>query len=100
MDFFGDALLSFRDDLEIDQLCSRKVRLVGKKYKRNDDYVQSIASGLMKILFPHGEVSNEDFEHYCVRPAKELRQFVWDQLLMLDAEYRQYSSDIEYEILS
>jgi len=98
-DFFGDALLSFRDDLEIDQLCSRRIRLTGKKYKRNDDAVQAIASGMMKILFPHGEVSDEDFNHYCVRPAKQLRQLVWDQLQMLDAEYRQYDSKIDYELL-
>jgi ATP-dependent Lon protease len=98
-DFFGDALLGFRDDLEIDQLCSRRIRLLGKKYKRNDDAVQSIASGMMKLLFPHGEASDEDFNHYCIRPAKELRQLVWDQLIMLDAEYRQYDSNIQYEIL-
>ncbi len=99
-DFFGDALLSFRDDLEIDQLCSRRIRLVGKKYKRNDDAVQSIASGMMKILFPHGEVTDEDFNHYCVRTAKQLRQLVWDQLLMLDAEYRQYDISIQSEIIT
>lgn len=98
-DFFGDALLSFRDDLEIDQICARRIRLVGKKYKRNEDAVQSIASGLMKLLFPHGEVSDEDFEHYCVRPAVELRQLVWDQLQMLDAEYRQFETNIQYEII-
>lgn len=99
-DFFGDALLSFRDDLEFDQLCSRRIRLSGKKYKRNEDAVQSIASGLMKLLFPHNEISDEDFSHYCVRPAKVLRQLVWDQLTMLDAEYRQYPSQIEYELSS
>jgi ATP-dependent Lon protease len=99
-DFFGDALLSFRDDLEIDQMCSRRIRLSGKRYKRNEDAVQSIASGMMKILFPHGEVTNEDFDHYCARPAKQLRQLIWDQLQMLDAEYRQYSGQIEYEIVS
>lgn len=97
-DFFGDALLNFRDDLELDQYCSHRIRLAGK-YKRNSDAVQSIASGMMKILFPHGEVSDEDFNHYCVRPAKELRQLVWDQIQMLDAEYRQYDNDIRYEIL-
>lgn len=98
-DFFGDALLSFRDDLEIDQLCSRRIRLTGKKYKRNDDAVQTIASGMMKLLFPHGEVSDEDLNHYCARPAKQLRQLIWDQLQMLDAEYRQYDSNIQYEVL-
>jgi len=97
-DFFGDALLAFRDDLEIDQFCSRHIQLTGKKYKRNEDAVHNISSGMMKLLFPHGEVSDEDLNHYCVRPAKLLRQLIWDQLQMLDAEYRQFESDIDCEI--
>jgi ATP-dependent Lon protease len=99
-DFFGDALLAFRNDLEIDQMCTKRIHLKGSKpYKRNEDAVRFIASGLMKILFPHGEVSVLEFEHYCVRPAKMLRQNIWKQLQALDAEYRQYESEIDYEIL-
>lgn len=97
-DFFGDALLAFRDNLEIDQMCARRIQLTGKKFKRNEDAVHAIASGMTKLLFPHGVMSDEDFEHYCVRPAKQLRQFIWDQLYMLDAEYRQFEKDIQYEI--
>jgi len=98
-DFFGDALLSFRDDLEIDQICSKRIKLKGTKYKRNEDAIQSISSGMMKLLFPHGEISDEDFLHYCVRPAQQLRQLIWDQLHMLDAEYRQYDSKIDCELI-
>lgn len=99
-DFLGDALIALRDDLAIDEWCTRRIQLTGKKrYKRNEDAVQSIASGMMKLLFPHGEVSREDFGHYCARPAQMLRQLVWDQLQTLDAEYRQYESEISYELL-
>ena len=97
-DFFGDALLAMRDDLEIDQYCARRVRLRGERpYTRNQEAVRSIASGMMKILFPHGEVSDYEFERYCLRPAAELRQLVWDQLYQLDAEYRQWDQLIEWE---
>lgn len=99
-DFFGDALLELRNDLEHDQRCARRLSLQGTKvYKRNEDSVRAIASGLMKILFPHGQVSDVDFEHYCVRPARVLRQYVWGQLQSLDAEYRQYASEIDYFIM-
>jgi len=99
-DFFGDALVALRNDLVHDQRCARRIELKGGRiYKRNEDAVRSIASGLMKILFPHGRISDLEFEHYCVRPAQSLRQRIWDQLLMLDAEYRQYEADIRYEIL-
>ena len=99
-DFFGDALLALRNDLEPDQRCTRRIQLRGSKiYKRNEDAVRSIASGLLKILFPHGEITDLEFEYYCVRPARVLRQYIWSQLQALDAEYRQYESEIDYEIL-
>jgi ATP-dependent Lon protease len=99
-DFFGDALVALRNDLDHDQRCARRIQLTGDKvYKRNEDSVRSIASGLLKILFPHGIVSDLEFERYCVSPAKMLRQYIWNQLQLLDAEYRQYESTIQYEVI-
>lgn len=94
-DFFGDALLALREDMAANQYAQNAITLAGqKRYKRNEDAVRQIASGLMKLQFPHGQVSPEDFESYCLRPAIELRQLVWDQLYILDAEYRQYGEEI------
>jgi ATP-dependent Lon protease len=99
-DFFGDALIALRNDLVLDQLVSRRVRLTGDRvYKRNQDAVLAIASGMAKLLFPHGEFTDEEFAFYCVRPGKVLRQNIWDQLQKLDSEYRQYESRIEAEVL-
>ena len=98
-DFFGDALMALRNDLEFDQGAARRIQLVASKvFKRNEDAVHAIASGLMKILFPHGEVSAAEFDFYCVRTACSLRQIIWDQLQTLDGEYRQYESTIRYEL--
>lgn len=99
-DFFGDALFALRDELEVDQYCARRIELKGEKvYKRNEDSVRGIASGLMKILFPHGEVSDREFRQYCIQPAVELRQRIWEEMQDLDGEYRQYERDIRYELL-
>ncbi len=95
-DFFGDALLALREDLSADQFVMKKVRLAGENpYRRNEESVRAIASGLMKLQFPHGEVSDQDFEEYCVKPAVKLRQLVWNQLYLLDGEYRQWEQFIE-----
>ncbi len=99
-DFFGNALLALRNDLEHDQYCARRIELkAAKPYKRNEDAIRLIASGLMKILFPHGIITDQEFRTYCVQPAVELRQIIWDQLQSLDAEYRQYESEIACNIL-
>lgn len=98
-DFFGDTLIRLRSELDFDERCARRIQLVGRKvYKRNEDSVRAIACGLYKIMFPHGVVSDNEFEYYCVRPARMLRQNIWTQLQSLDGEYRQYESDIRYEI--
>jgi ATP-dependent Lon protease len=90
-DFFGDALIALRDDLSADQYCVRRIRLKGTNpYHRNEESIAAIATGLMKILFPHGQASDEEFWRNCVQPATKLRQYVWDQLYQLDGEYRQY----------
>lgn len=94
-DFFGDALLALREDITANQHVQKAFSLVGEKhYKRNEDAIRLTASGLMKLQFPHGQVSREDFEIYCLRPAIELRQLIWEQLYQLDAEYRQYDEEI------
>ncbi|MEW5877250.1 MAG: BREX system Lon protease-like protein BrxL [Acidobacteriota bacterium] len=99
-DFFGDALLALRNELEIDEYCYRHLRLRGtKRYQRNEEAVRSLASGLMKIQFPHGEPSPEEFLKFCVEPAVRLRQQVWNQIYLLDAEYRQYEERIECSLV-
>lgn len=98
-DFFGDALLALREDVSANQYAQKAITLKGeKRYKRNEDAVRLLASGLMKLQFPHGQVSLEEFEIYCLRPAIEMRQLVWEQLYTLDAEYRQYEEEIEAEL--
>ncbi len=95
-DYFGDVLIALRHDLEADSFCAQKVELSGERpYRRNEESVRALASGFMKLLFPHCEVSDEDFTKYCVKPAVKLRQGIWDQLYALDAEYRQFEREIK-----
>ena len=95
-DFFGDVLLALREENEADQYCAEHIHLTGKKpYRRNEESVRAIAAGLMKILFPHGQLTPEEFQRYCIKPALELRQLVWDQLYVLDGEYRQYEQYLQ-----
>jgi len=100
-DFFGDALLALRNDLSIDQYVRKRVRLAGNRtYARNEEAVRSLASGLMKIQFPDCKVNDLDFRLFCLDPAIEYRQLIWDQLYRMDAEYRQYERVLEYELLA
>ncbi|QJX47824.1 BREX system Lon protease-like protein BrxL [Hymenobacter taeanensis] len=96
-DYFSDILLHLRQELTTDAYCARHINLGPDAYQRNQESVRALASGYMKLLFPHGEVSPADFQKYCVEPAIKLRQGVWDQLFNLDAEYRKYGRYITVE---
>lgn len=97
-DFFGDALIGLREELTADQYCVRRIRLKGTRtYRRNEESIAAIASGLMKVLFPHGKATDREFWRYCVKPAIALRQHVWGQLYQLDGEYRQYDATLSCE---
>lgn len=100
-DFFGDALMDLRNDLFADHLCTTRVKLLGDRaYRRNEEAIRSIASGFVKILFPHGELSDLEFYRYCVSPAVRLRQLIWEQLYSLDAEYRQFEQELKCETVT
>ncbi|MBB6017425.1 BREX system Lon protease-like protein BrxL [Deinococcus radiopugnans] len=97
-DFFGDALIALREDLEAESYAARNVHLAGARpYSRNEESVRAIAAGLMKIQFPHGEPTPLEFHRYCVKPALQLRQLIWDQLYTLDSEYRQYEHGLNVQ---
>ena len=54
---------------------------------RDSKNVEAGATGLLKILFPDKQPSEQDFYRYCVNPAVEFRQRVRDELCKLDREY-------------
>jgi ATP-dependent Lon protease len=100
-DFFGDTLVSLRDDLTADDTALRRVKLLGvRPYRRNEESIRAITSGLIKVLFPDGVVTDEELLRHCVKPAVRLRQMIWNQLYSMDAEYRQYEQEIKCELVA
>lgn len=100
-DFLGAVLLALREDLEAEQVVTRRVRLIGQSiFKRNEDSVRAIASGLYKLLFPSGVCTDEELYQHCVAPAVRLRQLVWNELYAKDAEYRRFGERLQAAVQS
>ena len=59
---------------------------------RDTEAVKRVATAWLKLLFPNvrgpKDVAPEDFERYCLRPAKNMRSAIKTQLGLLDAEFR------------
>ena len=66
---------------------------------RDTTAVIRLATGYMKILFPHvksvTDISREEFETYCFKPAYEKRKIVRMQLSIADMEYSAKMPDIK-----
>jgi ATP-dependent Lon protease len=86
-DFFSEILHCLRIDLRYRNYAKQNMELTDCDDMRDNKGVEAGASGLLKILFPDLNPSEEDFYRYCVNPALELRQRVRDELCKMDPEY-------------
>jgi len=86
-DIFGEILHSLRNDISYRDYVKTNMELQNCDDMRDSKAVEAGATGLLKILFPDQDPSEEDFYHYCVNPALELRQRVRDELCKMDREY-------------
>jgi len=86
-DIFGEILHSLRSDISYRDYVKTNMELQNCDDMRDSKAVEAGATGLLKILFPDQNPSEEEFYRYCVNPALELRQRVRDELCKLDREY-------------
>jgi ATP-dependent Lon protease len=86
-DFFSEALHCLREKIQYADYVKMNMRLTGSDDLRDRKAISRLATAYLKILFPNLQLSNDEFNEYCVKPAVELRQRVRDELHKMDAEY-------------
>jgi ATP-dependent Lon protease len=86
-DIFGEILHSLRGDVSFRDYVKTNMELVDCDDMRDTKAIEAGASGLLKILFPDKNPTEEEFYKFCVNPAVELRQRIRDELCKLDREY-------------
>ncbi len=86
-DIFGEILHSLRSDISYRDYVKLNMVLQNCDDMRDNKAVEAGTTGLLKIIFPNKNPTEEDFYNYCVNPTLELRQRVRDELCKLDREY-------------
>lgn len=86
-DIFGEILHSLRSDISYRDYVKTNMELENCDDMRDSKAIEAGATGLLKILFPDKDPSEDEFYAFCVNPALELRQRVRDELCKLDREY-------------
>jgi ATP-dependent Lon protease len=85
VDYIAEILRSLRSH-DFSDRYKGKFRLSDEISTRDRDGINKTFSGLMKILYPHGEATDEEVEEV-LRIAIEGRKRVKDQLLRIDSTY-------------
>lgn len=97
MDFFGEVLLSLRQDNRFRFYVEQHTKFAKNVTIRDQNAILKSASGFLKILYPHLELTLMDYERDCLEPACKLRQAIRNSLYHLDDEFRQFGREIYVE---
>jgi ATP-dependent Lon protease len=87
-DFFSEVLHELRVDLRYADYVSQSLHLPQSEDMRDNKAISRLAEGYLKLLFPHLELSEEEFIAYCVNPAVRMRQQIRDELSKIDQEFK------------
>ncbi len=98
MDFFGEALLSMRQDNRFMSYVQQHTEFDKNATVRDQNAILKSASGFLKILYPHLELTLMDYQRDCLEPARRLRQAIRNSLYYLDDEFRQLGREIYVEV--
>jgi ATP-dependent Lon protease len=86
-DFFSEVLHALRERPGYDEYIAAHLELHGTDDMRDTVAIRRLAAGYLRLLFPDLNVTQEEFQKYCVAPSVALRQVIRDQLSRLDPEY-------------
>ena len=98
MDFFGEALLSMRQDNRFMSYVQQHTEFDKNATVRDQNAILKSASGFLKILYPHLELTLMDYQRDCLEPARRLRQAIRNSLYYLDDEFKQLGREIYVEV--
>lgn len=99
VEYFSEILHTMRTNNSYNLLFDQLVEFVGKADMRDSKAIKRIATGYMKLLFPHWQsvedVNREEFEMYCLNSAVHRRGIIKEQCHNIDPEFKVGMPEIE-----
>lgn len=87
-EYFAEVLHALRDDLSYAAIVDQLIDYPSNADKRHMTAIKRLCTAFMKLLFPHvqsvNDIEKEDFIHYCLNPALEMRSVIYRQLCIID----------------
>lgn len=97
MDFFGEAMFSLRRAPQFMNYAQKHLAFDEKSTIRDQKAILKTAAGFLKLLYPHLELTLEDFQRDCVDPSVRLRQQIRNLLYTFDDEFKQFGRQLKVD---
>lgn len=92
VEYFSEILHTMRTNNTYGLLFDKLVRFEDKADVRDSKAIKRIATGYMKLLFPHWktieDVNRDEFDVYCLQPAVHRRGTIKEQCHNIDPEFK------------
>jgi len=86
-DYLAEVLHALRHREEHADFVKQYTSAPGDADKRDVTAVQRLATAFLRLYFPDLRVSREEFEHFCLQPARTMRALAREQMSSMDPEY-------------
>lgn len=87
-EYFAEVLHELRSELTYASVVEEMITYQANADKRDLTAIKRLCTAFLKLLFPHvrsvDDISPDDFEHYCLKPAMEMRAVIKKQLCIID----------------
>jgi len=87
-EYFAEVLHELRGDLSYAAIVDQLIDYKSSADKRHMTAITRLCTAFLKLLFPHvqnkGDITQEEFEQYCLKPALEMRGVIYKQLCIID----------------
>ena len=87
-EYFAEVLHGLRAELVYSTIVDECLDVPSKADQRDLNAIKRLCTAFVKLLFPHatckGDINPEEFNKYCLDPAKEMRSVIKKQLCVVD----------------
>lgn len=98
VEYFSEIMHALRNEITFPALVDALLDVPRSGDTRDTTAIKRICSGFLKLLFPHvrqvQDIDRQEFQTYCLEPARQMRATIKRQLHLMDVEYNDRVPDI------
>ena len=98
VEYFSEILNLLRTTPDFNNIINNSMDIPKNADTRDTKAIIKIATGYLKLLFPHitssEEIRKEDLEMFCLNPAIDMRKIIKKQISLIDSEFNENLPEI------